>query len=119
MIDHSLRQQRLLQEAKDPKTAVVLLDIVLGYSAHPDPASVLGKTIRDAKTLAQHEDRYLSVVTSICGTSQDPQDLNDQKKKLRDAGVIIMPSNAQAARMAALISTRGKAFDKLDERRFA
>ena len=39
MIDYSLRNRRILVEAADPETAVVLLDVVLGYGAHPDPGS--------------------------------------------------------------------------------
>ncbi|HEY7432463.1 MAG TPA: FdrA family protein, partial [Streptosporangiaceae bacterium] len=39
MIDQSLRLARLAADAKDPQTAVILLDVVLGHGAHPDPAS--------------------------------------------------------------------------------
>ena len=37
MIDYSLRNRRNLQEAADAETAVILLDVVLGYGANPDP----------------------------------------------------------------------------------
>ena len=50
MIDNDLRIRRLLQEARDPEVAVIILDVVLGYGAHPDPASELGKAVEDAKT---------------------------------------------------------------------
>jgi len=46
MIDHDLRIRRLMQEASDPEVAVVVLDVVLGYGAHPDPASELGPARR-------------------------------------------------------------------------
>ena len=39
MIDQTLRRERILQEAADPEVAVILFDVVLGYGAHPDPAS--------------------------------------------------------------------------------
>ena len=39
MIDHRLRNERILQEAADPEVAVILLDVVLGYGSHPDPAA--------------------------------------------------------------------------------
>ncbi len=42
MIDSSLRVARLLAEAGDPTCGVLLLDVVLGHGAHPDPASELG-----------------------------------------------------------------------------
>ena len=54
-------------------------------------------------------------MASIVGTSLDRQELHNQNKRLEDAGAIIMPSNAQAVRMAALIATRGAIKDKLFE----
>ncbi|KXB01357.1 hypothetical protein AKJ44_02640 [candidate division MSBL1 archaeon SCGC-AAA261F17] len=113
MIWHGLRQERIMSEASDPETAVILLDVVLGYGAHEDPAGELTPTIKEAKETAEKEGRSLPVVASVCGTAQDPQDLSDQEEKLADVGVIVMPSNAQAARMAALIASRGEALDKL------
>ncbi len=113
MIYHELRQKRILAEASDPETAVILLDIVLGHGAHEDPGGALAPTILEAKEIAKKDGRYLSVVASVCGTPQDPQNLISQEKKLKGAGVIVMPSNAQAARMAALIATRGKVWGKI------
>ncbi len=52
MIDNDLRIRRLLQEARDPEVAVIMLDVVLGYGAHPDPASELGEAVEEAKMLA-------------------------------------------------------------------
>ena len=106
MIDFTLRKLRILQEARDPKVAVVLLDVVLGRGAHPDPAVELAPTIAEAKSLAKKSGRFLSFVVSVVGTSKDPQNLREQKSKLEKAGVVIMPSNAQAARMATIIATR-------------
>lgn len=113
MIYHELRQRRMLQEASDPEIAVLLLDIVLGYGADLDPAGALAPTVKGAKEIAERDGRYLPVVASVCGTPQDPQNLTSQEEKLREVGVIVMPSNAQAARMAALIASRGKALDKM------
>lgn len=114
MIYHGLRQERIMKEAEDSETAVILLDVVLGHGADEDPGGALASTIKDAKELAEEEGRYLPVVASVCGTSQDPQTLEEQEEKLRDAGVIVMPSNAQAARMASVIATKGEAFNKLE-----
>ncbi|MDI6820073.1 MAG: acyl-CoA synthetase FdrA [Candidatus Hodarchaeaceae archaeon] len=115
MIYHELRQKRMLAEASDPETAVILLDIVLGHGADMDPAGALAKTIIRAKKIAEEGGRYLSVVASVCGTPQDPQDLTSQEEKLRGAGAVVMPSNAQAARMTALIATRGKVWERMVE----
>ncbi|MDH5374426.1 MAG: acyl-CoA synthetase FdrA [Candidatus Bathyarchaeota archaeon] len=113
MIDFTLRKRRIIQEAKDPETAVVLLDVVLGYGAHQNPAAELVPSIAEAKTAAEQSGRFLSVVASVVGTPEDPQDLRKQKRKLEEVGVIVMPSNAQAARIAALVVTRGAVEEKL------
>ena len=71
-----------------------------------DMAGALTESIREAKANAKKHDRRLSVVASVCGTSTDPQDFSSQVEKLKDVGVIVMPSNAQAARFAAMISEK-------------
>jgi hypothetical protein len=113
MIGLKPRCERMLWEAKKLDVAVILLDVVLGHGAHPDPAGELAQAIVDAKATTEKTKGYLSVVASICGTSGDPQGLAGQERKLRKAGAIIIPSNAQAARMAALIASRGKAWRRL------
>jgi FdrA protein len=102
MIDNDLRIRRLLQEARDPEVAVILLDVVIGYGAHPDPASELGPAIQQAKRLA---DRELIVVVSVTGTEQDPQRLSAQVAALKAAGVIVCDSNATAAKLVAMITS--------------
>lgn len=113
MIDFTIRKHRIVREANDPETAVILLDVVLGYGANPDPANELIPSILEAKKIAEENGRYLSIVASVVGTPEDPQDLQKQEEKLKDAGVIVMPSNAQATRMAALIATRGTVKEKI------
>lgn len=113
MIDFRFRRERILKEARDPEVAVILLDVVLGIGANLDPAGELVGAIKEAKQIAEKEGRYLSVVASVCGTEGDPQRLSRQREKLEEAGVVVMPSNAQAVRMAALIATRGGVWDKL------
>jgi FdrA protein len=101
MIDNDLRIRRLLQEARDPETAVILLDVVLGYGAHPDPAGELGPAVRQARAIAEAEGRQLVVIASVTGTEQDPQRLGRQVQALEQAGVELCESNAAAARLAA------------------
>jgi FdrA protein len=103
MIDNDLRVRRLLQEAADPEVAVILLDVVLGYGAHPDPASELGTAIRRARETALGEGRKLCVVASVTGTEGDPQGLQGQVEALEGAGAVVCSCNAAAARLAALI----------------
>lgn len=104
MIDLRLRQERLLKEADDPEVAVILLDVVIGYGAHDDPADALSESIRMAKAKAAAVGRHLSVVAHVCGTAQDPQGLDQQERALRAAGALVMPTNAQAAQVAAAIA---------------
>jgi FdrA protein len=113
MIDFTVRNQRLLQEAQDPQAAVILLDIVLGYGAHPDPAGAILPAIREGRRLAEEGGGYLCCVTSICGTDGDPQDLEKQRERLEEAGVVVMPTAAQAARFAALVAVRGKQAEEI------
>jgi hypothetical protein len=103
MIDNELRIRRLLQEARDPDVGVILLDVVLGYGAHPDPAAELAPAIRQAKELARREQRELAVVVSVTGTSGDPQGLDATMAALKAARAEVCRSNAVAARFAAWI----------------
>jgi len=100
MIDMRLRNERILQEAADPETAVVLLDVVLGYGAHPDPAGELAPVIEKAREASQGR---VVFIASVCGTEGDPQVLSKQERQLKDVGVYLAESNAQAARMAGHI----------------
>ena len=103
MIDPRLRLERLADEAADPATAVVLLDVVLGHGAHDDPAGALAPGIAAARAAAEAAGRGLAVVAHVCGTDLDPQGLPRQEAALRDAGALVLPTNAQAARLAGLI----------------
>jgi succinyl-CoA synthetase alpha subunit len=106
MIDGSVRREWIEKEGADPETAVLLLDVVLGYGAHSDPAGEILPAIRAAKIAAETTGRHLAVVASVCGTEGDPQRRSAQVAALSAAGVIVMPSNAQAARLAALIAAK-------------
>jgi len=100
MIDQDLRTRRILQEAQDSEVAVLVLDLVLGHGAHPDPAGELSEAIRKAREAG------ITVVASVTGTEQDPQALARQTRILRDAGVEVCESNAAAAQLAGLIVAR-------------
>lgn len=106
MIDGSLRREWIVREAADPTVAVLLLDVVLGYGAHPDPAGELAPALDAARSAARAAGRGLAVVASVIGTDGDRQGFTAQVARLRQAGVTVMPSNAQAARLAALIAAR-------------
>ena len=108
MIDLSLRSRLILESACDSRVAVVLFDVVLGYGAHPDPATELARAVTDARARAADEGRSLSFIASVCGTGGDPQGLSSSEAALRDAGVVVLPTNAQAARLACMVAGRGQ-----------
>lgn len=99
MIDYSLRNKRIIEEAADPDTAVVLLDIVLGYGSHLNPTSELVPVIVKAKAAAPN----IAIVCSVTGTDKDPQNRTVVISELENAGVIVMPSNAAASIFSGLI----------------
>ena len=98
MLDNDLRIRRLQQEAGDPEVAVILLDVVLGYGAHPDPASELAPAIAQARAEAEQAGRHLEVVAVVVGTDEDPQDMDAQVQRLRAAGAQVETSNEAAVR---------------------
>jgi succinyl-CoA synthetase alpha subunit len=103
MIDYRLRIERLLNQAHDPEVALILLDVVLGYGSHPDPASELVPAIEQARKVASAAGRSLVFVASVCGTERDPQQVSRQAAALRQAGVLLGRSNAEAARLATRV----------------
>ena len=92
MIDNDLRLRRLKQEAADPQVGLLLLDVVLGEGAHPDPAAELGPAIAAARA-ARAE---LEVVALVLGTDADPQGLEAQKQKLAEAGAVVVETTTAA-----------------------
>jgi FdrA protein len=100
MMDNDLRLRRLQQEAEDPEVAVILLDVVLGYGAHPDPASELAPAIAQARADAANAGRRLEVIAVVVGTDEDPQGLEGQIGQLEEAGARVETRNEAAVRMA-------------------
>lgn len=103
MIDNALRVRRMLRAVEDPSVAVVVLDVVLGYGAHPDPALELSAAVVEAREVAQATGRDVLFVASVTGTDADPQSRSRQVDQLEQAGVVVCASNAAAARLAARI----------------
>ena len=103
MIDPTLRNQRIVQEATDPATAVILIDVVLGFGSHEDPAGVALEGIREARKQLHSLGRDVIFVGYVLGTDKDPQHMQAQVQKLKSAGVILGRTNAHAARIAAEI----------------
>lgn len=98
MMDNDLRIRRLEKEAADQQVAAILLDVVLGYGAHPDPASELAPAIQKAIQIARQAGRSLEIVAVVSGTDEDPQDMHKQMDLLKEAGAKVYVSNDAAVR---------------------
>lgn len=101
MIDFSYRVERFRQEAEDPEVSVILMDVVLGFGAHPDPAAELAPAIEEALMSARRQGRGLAIVLSVVGTDLDPQGYTSQVARLKSAGAIVCRTNFEAAKVAA------------------
>ena len=97
MIDPTLRLEAIAEVAEGGEPAVLLLDVVLGYGADPDPAASLGPALAAAREAARHP---LPVVVSLIGTEGDPQSWGRQADALAAAGAAVFASNAAATRYA-------------------
>ena len=103
MIDPTTRTDRIRKEMHDATIAVMVLDCVLGYGSCDDPAGAMVPALLAAKQAALKRGGYLSIVASVTGTQHDPQGLASQVQKLEQAGVVVMPSNFQAVKLAQRI----------------
>jgi len=98
MLDPSLRDDKVRQHLADLGVAIVLVDVVIGFGAHADPAGELAATLSGAPEKRAH------VVASVTGTEGDPQVRSRQVAALERAGVMVAPSNADAAELALALS---------------
>ena len=92
MIDPQLRNLKVLEAIKDPSTAVILCDVVIGHGSHSNPAAELAKTVQGSGAC---------VLASVTGTEADPQNKKEQERILREAGITVYPGNQYAAEAAA------------------
>ena len=93
VFDPSLRLCRLRKELEDPQVGVVLLDFITGPGVAADPITAF------ATECAKHPE--IIFISTICGSEEDPQNVVEKEKLLRDAGVIVVKSNYQSAKLAS------------------
>lgn len=99
MIDFSLRCKRIVDEASDKDTAIILLDVVLGYGSNMKPVEELEPAIKKAKSISPN----VQFICSVTGTDMDPQGRKQVIEQLESMGVVVMPSNVAAAQLTAAI----------------
>ncbi len=115
MIDSTERARRIKAEAADPSVAVLLLDFILGRNAASDPVGDLLEVLVEAQSAREQVGSPLTIVASLCGTDEDPQDQAQQAKMLRDIGVHVFGSNAAATKFCVkLLDDRER--DAMSER---
>jgi FdrA protein len=93
MIDPRLRNEMIVQESEKEDVAVILFDVMLGYGSAMDPVDGLESVARGP-----------ALVASITGTKNDEQDMDEVEQELRELGVSVFTSSAQAAEFAAKIA---------------
>jgi FdrA protein len=106
MMDNELRIRRLEQEASDLETAIILMDVVLGWGAHENPAAELAPAIAHARQQAAAAGRHLQVVVAVIGTEDDPQNLERQLALLYAAGAQVTTHHAEAVRWAGKVAAK-------------
>jgi FdrA protein len=99
MIDPSVRDEALRAALDSPDIAVILMDLVLGFGSHADPAAHLASIVGDRAADAP------ALVASVVGTESDPQTRSLQVRKLEQVGIVVAPSNAQACELAVAIAS--------------
>jgi FdrA protein len=103
MIDPQARIEMLREQAADPAVAAIILDVVLGHGAHPDPGRELGPVCAE---IAAPQVAGPQVVVYVLGTDRDPQGYARQRRAFQDAGCLVTPTAARASLVAAALATR-------------
>jgi succinyl-CoA synthetase alpha subunit len=103
VMEPSILNDRLLQEAEDPEVGAILFDLLLGYGAHKNPAGTISETLSEIRKKLEAAGRHLCITATLTGTDRDPQGFEEQKQQLKALGVHVLPSNAQASLLAGLV----------------
>src|SRR3954467_2698637 len=91
MIDPTLRLEAISNLAASREPAVLLLDVVLGYGADPDPSRSLVPALRAAG---------LPAVVALVGTEGEPRGWSRAADAFAEAAAAVFASNAAATRYA-------------------
>jgi succinyl-CoA synthetase alpha subunit len=103
MIDQTYRLVRLAREVRDPETAVILLDVVLGYGCNEDPGGEIARHLKELRRDGPAIEGGPIAIASICGTYDDPQGYDRQRDALEEAGVVVARTNAGACALALTV----------------
>ena len=101
MIDPAARIELLREVGADERVAAIVLDVVLGYGAHPDPAAELAPVCAEIVSGGGP-----AVVVYVLGTDGDPQDVRRQRAAFVEAGCVVTETAARASLAAAAVAVR-------------
>lgn len=107
VMDPTILVDRMIQEANDPETGVILFDLLFGYAVHADPVGAIEEALIEINAIMKRDSKYISLIASLCGTDMDPQNIAQQRQRLERFGVKVLPSNAKASIASGLIVTNG------------
>ena len=102
MMDNDLRLRRMAQEAADMNVSLIMLDIVLGEGAHPDPASEIGPAVEEALDRARKAGSSLEFAVIVIGSDEDAQQLDAQIERMAEAGAIVFQDTVEAVNYARM-----------------
>ncbi len=104
-IDFSLRNKRILEEARDKSVAIIYLDVVIGHGTNLNPGEELAPVISQATKASN-----ALMIVNVTGTDRDPQNKSKIVKMYKDAGAVVLERNASASRLAGYVlqNLRGK-----------
>ena len=94
MIDPNARIPFIKKAIEDNDTKVVLMDVVLGYGSHDNPASTITDVIKE------NSNKDVEFVITLCGTKGDYQNIDSQKQLLEEAGAKVFRTNREAVEYA-------------------
>lgn len=99
MIDPEVRNRLILEKAKNSEIAIIMIDVVLGYGAHPDPAREIASIIKKIRDKGE-DGSNIVFLAHVCGTEKDQQVLSKQEMLLKEAGIYIFKTNAEMVRFS-------------------
>lgn len=97
MIDPDYRAERMVQEISDSAAGLICFDVVLGYGSHADMAGEMVAAIQRGREKSGNNP---VLAACICGTEDDPQNYQQQKATLEEAGVVVFPTNVAMVKFA-------------------
>ncbi|WP_428774413.1 acyl-CoA synthetase FdrA [Vibrio sp.] len=99
MIDPSTRSDQILA-LKDQAFGVLLLDVVLGFGGHAEPAQAVVEAVTELREL---RDAPFAVVATVTGTHDDPQSRSEQVAVLEAANIKVVSTVPEAVALSAIL----------------